>query len=178
MSGFLEDEKLRYVWNIKGATNGQAMPRQMHLYIIWDGPNVFKANRTITAAAIYRLKPRAMARPPVAGMYFHKAIKHSMHANIKEGSTANAAIAAAIGPPKTPLTPIVIMEMATPGVYVIQYLVRFEIAMLSRRTEFISIRIRRGTLVFWKLLGCCLLICCGSAEERFDAGGYKYQHAQ
>ena len=95
---------------------------------------MFKANRTITAAAIYRLKPRAIARPPVAGIYFHKAIKQRMHANTKEGSTANAAIATAIGPPRKPLTTIVIMEMATPGVYVIQYLARCEIGILSRLT--------------------------------------------
>jgi len=71
-----------------------------------------------------------------------------MHANTKEGSTANAAIVAIIGPPQTPLTTIVITEMATPGVYVIQYLARCEIGMLSHLTEFILIRIRRGTMVF------------------------------
>lgn len=110
---------------------------------------MFKANRTITVAAIYRLKPRAMARPPVVGRYFHKAIKHRMHANTKEGSTANAAIAAAIGPPKTPLTTIVIMEMANPGVYVVQYLARCEIGMLSHLTILILIRIIGGTLILY-----------------------------
>lgn len=61
-----------------------------------------------------------------------------MHASTKEGSTANAAIAATIGPPKTPPTTSVIAEMATPGVYVIQYLARCDIGMLSRLTAELS----------------------------------------
>jgi len=79
-----------------------------------------------------------MARIPVAGLYFHKAIKHRMHANTKEGRTTNAAIAAMMDPPKTPLTTNVITETANPGVYVIQYLARCDIGMLSRLTSRIN----------------------------------------
>lgn len=84
-----------------------------------------------------------------------------MHANTKLGSTANAAIAAIIGPPKTPLTTNVITEMTSPGVYVIQYLVRCEIGIFSRLafkqiSSCANCRMRKESLLY---------------ENRVDNGG-------
>ena len=73
----------------------------------------------MTAEATYRPSPSAVDRYLLAGEYFTRTTNVRAQANSRVGSTAMAAIATAIGPPRMPATRNTRKDEVIPGRYAI-----------------------------------------------------------